>query len=223
MPSDSRKIAFVLLGALSSITAAASVILFKSLEMKVSENRPEFVAILIGLVSVAMAAVSAVYMQQFLRRQELRHAARRVFIIYAKEDLDKARQIAELLKERGLEPWLDVDQIEAGQIWKSTLDEALDNSAMAVVLSSENFSKSSLAMDELNRALGKMESKDRMTSPIIPIKIDKSEIPKSISHIQYVDMADKNASDFLIRSIEGAMRRIVGSTTGVQIKQGRSP
>jgi hypothetical protein len=196
------------LGAISSIAAAASTVIVVS---KIEVQRADFLAVMAGLLAVGLAITSAAYMQQILKKQQLRRALPRVFIIYAKDDLPKAREIATLLRRHGLEPWLDVEQIEAGQVWKDTLNSALDESAMAIVLSSQNLAKSSIATEELNRAISRMQSNDKTTSPIIPVKVDGSEVPKSISHIQYVDMSVEGASDFLVKSVEGAMRRIVES------------
>jgi hypothetical protein len=204
-----RKAAILFLGVISSFLAAASLFTSKLLGSDFFNN-PEIIAISTGVLAVLTAGIAAVSMRQLLRSRELQHAAPRVFIIYAKEDLEKAREISSLLREHGLDTWLDVDRVQAGQIWKKAVVEGLENSAMAIVLSSENLSKSSFAMEELNRALGRLESKDSTISPVIPVKIDHSDIPKLLSHIQYVDMEDKDASDYLIKSVEGAMRRIAG-------------
>jgi hypothetical protein len=180
----------------------------------VNSKQPEALGIIVGLGAVTAAALSAFYMSHVLVKQRAIRKARRVFIIYAKEDLEAAKKITELLKERGFEPWLDVDQIEAGQIWKNAIASALDESAMAIVLLSENFSRSTSAISELKQAISKMQSSDRNSSPIIPVKLDKADIPSDLSHIQYVDLRDQNASDFLIKSLEGTMRRIVGTPQG---------
>jgi hypothetical protein len=218
MRSENSKAAFALLGAVSSVLAAASIVLFKFIEAPV-HYKGEIASIAIGVAAVALAAISAFYMQQQIKRQH--QALRRVFIMYAREDLPQAREIASLLKENGLNPWLDVEEIEGGQLWKDEIEKALDDSAMAVVLTSKNFANSSLAMHELNRALNQMESSDKATSPIIPVKIDSTALPNSLSHIQYVDMSDSNATDFLIKSLKGAMRRVAGSA-GSQTREAQS-
>lgn len=210
MTSVFRKYFSAFLSIVSSVVAAASIgLVFR--DTGIFGRDTELIAIAFGVAATGMAVLSAVFMRDILRKQSLRRNARRVFVIYARKDLPTAKELARLLKEHGFEPWLDVEQIEAGQIWKDAVNEALDESSIAIVLCSENLEKSATSMEELNRAISKMESNDRMTSPIIPVKIDQAEVPKVISHIQYVDMATEDASQFLIRSLEGARRRVLGS------------
>jgi predicted nucleotide-binding protein len=193
----------------SAATAAASIGLVSSVMLHfVNSKQSEAFGIIVGIGAVITAALSA----YILVRQRAVKKERRVFIIYAKEDLQAAKKIAELLKERGFEPWLDVEQIEAGQIWGNAISDALDESVMAIVLLSKNFPRSTIATRELKQAISKMQSGDRNSSPIIPIKLDEVDIPSDLSHIQYVDLRDENASDFLVKSLKGTMRRIVGTT-----------
>jgi nucleotide-binding universal stress UspA family protein len=174
-------------------------------------------AILSILASGLGAAFAAVYMQYVLRKQKLRRDARRVFMIYAKEDRNAAEAIAKLLRDNGFNPWLDTEQIEAGQIWKEVIDEALDEAAIALVLSSKHFASSITAKQELARAIKKMESASKYTSPVIPVKLDEAELPKSLSHVQYVELGTDDGQEFLLRSLEGASRRVMGSVPDLEL------
>ena len=175
----------------------------------VKEIAPKF--ILLTTIAAAMTVFASISMLSLVRSRRLRERVRRVFIIYARKDLPIAQEITALLKENGLEPWLDIDNITAGQIWMDEISKALDESAMAVVLISKNTTDSSYAAKELKSAISDLESNDKKSSPLIPVLIDGAEIPTSISHIQFVDYRQDNAKDFLVRSIEVAMDKILGS------------
>ncbi len=43
----------------------------------------------------------------------------RVFISYAREDIEEAKRIYSNLKEAGVKPWMDEFDIDPGQTWKS--------------------------------------------------------------------------------------------------------
>ncbi len=77
-------------------------------------------------------AATAAYVSIFWSRK-LAHARdrKRIFLIYAREDLDKARWLSGALRERGFRPWLDVEEIVAGEVWKKSVLCALEESAGA--------------------------------------------------------------------------------------------
>jgi hypothetical protein len=53
-------------------------------------------------------------------------------------------------------------------------------------------------MAELSRAISGMVSRDKTTSPIIPVKIDNTAVPKAPSHIQSIDMTTGNDPNLLL-------------------------
>ena len=135
----------------------------------------------------------------------------RVFMIYARADLRVAKEIADQLRTNGMEPWLDVEQIQAGQLWKDVVANALDESAIAIILLSKNFVARKWAMEELNHAMANLHSPDKYTTPIIPVKIDSTEVPATLAHIQYVDMEAGDEAEFLLKSVDAVMQRVLGA------------
>ncbi len=198
-------------GVAASLLAGVSVafVFDKEVLNEVKGIDPRLMAI--SGLAAAMTVFAAITMLYTLRERRLRERLRRVFIIYAKEDQAVASEIANLIRESGMEPWLDVENITAGQIWMDEMAKALDESAMAVVLVSQNLNKSTYASKELKSAISDLEANDKKSSPLIPILIDDSEMPSSISHIQFVDFKKDDAKKFLVRSLEVAMDRILGA------------
>lgn len=212
MNTERLKYLSALVSVLGSIVAALTVALVFS-EKEIGDTlEAEFGFVVASLAAAMMAAFSAFAMLAILRLKRAERA-RRIFLIYAREDLETAKEIAELLRENDLEPWLDVEKITAGQIWSDEIQSALNKSAMALVLLSNNLQNSTYAAKELKAAISSLESSDRMSSPLIPVRIDESEIPPSIAHIQTVDYKQKGAKEFLVRSLKVAMDKIIGVGT----------
>lgn len=130
----------------------------------------------VSLLTVAasgalVAAVSSVYLSRMLAQ---RRRARHVFIIYDRADVEVARRLAEMLKNAGLDPWLDVDRLLPGQLWRQTTLTALEESGAAAVILSNNSEKSKFMLEELAAARKLLQSRDESISPIVPIRIDDS-------------------------------------------------
>lgn len=167
------------------------------------------VYLLFGFTSIIASIAASFLFFQVMRRSRLRRRARRVFIIYTRQDAKIAREISHFLRENGVEPWLDTEQISAGQVWRGAIRNALSESALAIVLLTKNATSSEYVRAELKAAIQNMEAIDRKTSPIIPVLFEGGKMPSSLSHIQCVDMSAPESKDFLLRSIQRAMDRIV--------------
>lgn len=160
-------------------------------------------------VGLTGSVVASLLYLRVIRRGQLRRRARRVFIIYPRENLTEARSMAELLSKNGVEPWLDVDEISAGEVWQDVIAQGLDESAMAVVLLTSHSASSEFVKSEVRAAIHNLEARDKKTSPIIPVLYEGGEVPSSLKHIHYVDMTEPKAQEFLMKSIFRAMDRVV--------------
>jgi hypothetical protein len=61
-----------------------------------------------------------------------------VFLSYAREDLDRARQVDERLAARGFSVWRDENQLRAGQSWPKALGDAIAGSDVLLQLCSRH-------------------------------------------------------------------------------------
>ncbi len=57
-----------------------------------------------------------------------------VFISYAREDSELACCTGDLLVASGLKPWLDVDQLVPGRDWRQSVEAALSDASVMLVL-----------------------------------------------------------------------------------------
>src|SRR5436305_1204451 len=65
-----------------------------------------------------------------------------IFIAYVVEDLANARRLRDALRHAGFTPWLDKDQLLAGQNWPRAIERAIDLSDIFIAcLSSRSVAK----------------------------------------------------------------------------------
>ncbi len=157
--------------------------------------------ILVIVLAASLAAVAALMSIMVSRRLGREREKRRVFLIYACEDLEAARKLAADLRERGFNPWLDIEEITPGQVWQKTVIHALEKSAAAIALVSKYFSKKGFVQEELKVALEILQEREKDISPIIPVRLDDSEVPERLSHIHWVNLFDENGMDLLSKGL----------------------
>ncbi len=114
----------------------------------------------------------------------------RVFIAYVEEDLAHARRLRDALTDAGFAPWLDKDQLLAGQNWPRAIERAIDLSdAFVACMSSRSLAKRGQFQCELRYAL---DCADRMPLEecfLLPVRFDACSVPMQIARqVQYVDL-----------------------------------
>lgn len=154
------------------------------------------------VVSATIAGVSASMMLMNSRRLSKVRERRRVFLIYAREDVDFARDLARVLRENGFTPWLDVDEITAGQVWQKAVIRALEESAVALVLISPHLDKAGFVQEELKIALDTLQGSEKDISPIIPVRLeDKTEVPERLAQVQWVNLFEDSGMRYLLEGL----------------------
>lgn len=172
----------------------------------------KLVAMSVAALGSAIAAMmSLVLSRELARRRQARH----VFIIYARDDLETARRLAGLMGGVGLSPWLDVDELVPGQVWKSEVLKALEESSVAVILVSKSIEKSSFVREEINAAMKLLQSRDANVVPIVPVRIDDSVVPEQLAQIQWVDLREKGSEEKLLKGLAHATGLTLRSTGSV--------
>ena len=65
-----------------------------------------------------------------------------VFISYAREDMTQAQHLFDVLRQKGIEAWLDIEMLLPGQKWQSTIQEAIRSCRYFIaILSRHSLSK----------------------------------------------------------------------------------
>ncbi len=107
-------------------------------------------------------------------------AGERIFISYAKEDYETARKLYRDLKIRGLNPWLDREDLLIGQKWRVAIRQAiLESSHFLALLSSHSLSKRGFVQKELKMAMDLLDEMPDTEIFILPLLLDEQcKIPE---------------------------------------------
>jgi hypothetical protein len=106
-----------------------------------------------------------------------------VFISYARTDEAFARQIASLLSKEGLNVWIDVQDIPAGERWSNAIQQGLDAAeVMLLVITPESMTSKNVADEWMY-----FRDKDK---PIIPLILRPAEMHYRLSSLQWVDFSE---------------------------------
>lgn len=103
-----------------------------------------------------------------------------IFVSYAREDKDFARELSRRLRESDRIPWQDLRNIRAGDYWQDSIDAALRNAEALVVIMSPHAIKSQYVTYEWAFALG-------AGIRVIPVVKARTNIHPKLSSIQYID------------------------------------
>jgi len=133
----------------------------------------------------------------------------KVFIIYGQSDISSAREISAILKANGFLPWLDVERVMPGQRINIAIEEGLDECSSALLLVSENLDiNSSSTSHVLSAALNSMSSKDSTYSPVIPVLLDDTPPPASLSNVFAIQYESPDSTASLINALKRVARGV---------------
>ncbi|MGH8549988.1 MAG: toll/interleukin-1 receptor domain-containing protein [Methylococcales bacterium] len=138
-----------------------------------------------GLSNLVIGSVGAflgVTLAIILLRVATRHNAPSVFVSYHHSNKDIAERIAMELKKISDHVWFDEFEIKAGDSIRNRIDEGLKDSDYFLIVLSDAARKSQWTEVELSKAL-------KLGKPILPVKIDDTNIPESIRDIAFADLS----------------------------------
>jgi len=113
----------------------------------------------------------------------------KVFISYAREDIETAKKLYHDLKRAGISPWMDKQDLLPGQNWRVMISKAIQESKyFLAVLSSHSLTKRGFVQKELKMALDILDEFPAEDIFLIPIRIEdcKPEDEK----LKYLHWAD---------------------------------
>ncbi len=113
----------------------------------------------------------------------------KIFLCHASEDKDRVYEIYNKLKKHKLEPWLDKEDLLPGQNWQLEIPKALKKSKYIIIFFSENsVSKRGYVQREFKLALDTLKEIPEGEIFIIPVRLDKCQIPPAFGNIQHSDI-----------------------------------
>lgn len=128
----------------------------------------------------------------------------KVFLCHASQDKDRVRQFARELVLRGIEYWLDEEQIGPGDPVAGSISEGLEACTHILPFLSENLKKTNWARLEYNSILNLyVTNKSKKVIPVYSNSISVDNIPILMADLRRIDIEDANQIDQLILAIEG--------------------
>ena len=106
------------------------------------------------------------------------------------------------LKKNGMDVWLDRENLQPGQNWEHEIRKAILKSDVVVVCLSKEFNKQKgFRHEELKIALEKENLIPGDEIFIIPVRLEKCDMPKSLRHLHRVDLFERGGYKRLIRAL----------------------
>lgn len=135
-----------------------------------------------------------------------------LFLCYAKEDRDLARDLYERLCAADLRVWFDEDALLPGQNWESEVRAAIRGCRLFLAcLSPRSVSKKGFINRELREAIRTWEEYPSGAIYLVPILLEQCNPPEQLEGVQWCDLTDDNGFDLLLRTIHKVLRGDEGS------------
>jgi TIR domain len=102
-----------------------------------------------------------------------------VFISYFRDDQPEIELICKSLSERGIDYWLDLERLEAGQNWKASIEARIEQASAFILCASEKFwtRPSSPVHQEIDAACKVLAKKHPTETWFFPIRLDQCRLP----------------------------------------------
>lgn len=118
------------------------------------------------------------------------NSEKKVFISYAREDVEAAKRIYTRIKNAGGMPWMDQEDLLPGQDWEMEIARSIRNcSHFIAIISKNSVDKRGFVQKEIRKALDVLEELPPGTIYIIPVRLDNVEpLYSAFGKIHRVDM-----------------------------------
>jgi hypothetical protein len=134
-----------------------------------------------------------------------------VFISYAHQDFEGVRKIHSRLKEAGLRPWIDEDDILPGQKWRDAVKDGIRKADFFLLcLSPQSISRRGVLQNEIRSALEVQREKLNRDIWFLPAwiqvgapfpKEEMDDLPEEIRNIQWANLGDPSGWNKLLDAI----------------------
>ena len=125
-----------------------------------------------------------------------------VFLCYSHADYKAVRRLSLRLKRTGIQVWLDKERLLPGQNWEREIRKAILSSKLVVICLSRHFNqKQGYRHKELQIALQKAWTLLEDELFIIPVRLEICDTPKTLQHLQRVDLFDTDGYQRLLHTL----------------------
>lgn len=126
----------------------------------------------------------------------------KVFLCYAHTDKETVRNLHARIRENGIHAWFDAEDLQPGQNWQHEIRKAILKSDVVIVCLSRDFNKQhGYRHEEVKLALEKADVLNDEVF-IIPVRLEKCDMPESLRHLQRVDLFKPGGFKKLIDALQ---------------------
>ena len=121
-----------------------------------------------------------------------------VFLCHSRKDRPAVEKIAEQLQSAGFYVWIDKKDLLPGDAWEEVIEDAIETADFVLVsLSKRSLNKRGYYWREIRYALQQRERRPEGERFIIPVMIERVDIPRSLSKINCEDLTQSGCLERL--------------------------
>ena len=126
----------------------------------------------------------------------------KIFISYAKENIEQVKELYYMLKIYGFDPWLDENELMPGQEWQLELESNIEKSDIVLVcLSKFVIKKRGYIQKEIRVAIDKANYFPEGVVFIIPVRLEDCDVPNSLKSKQWVNLHETDGYKILFDTL----------------------
>ncbi|MDX2139903.1 MAG: TIR domain-containing protein [Chloroflexota bacterium] len=135
------------------------------------------------------------------------------FVSYSRKDVDIVREFVDKLRIKGVETWIDIDQLSPGVEWAKHISKALHNATGLILFISSASLKSDWVMREFQYIFERGEK-------VYPILLEDTELPFNLARIQFINLRDKSHINLAVDELVRAISHTAKTKPTIDLKQG---
>jgi WD40 repeat protein len=124
-----------------------------------------------------------------------------IFISYAREDQSFVRRLHDVLIQRGIEPWVDWEDIPPSAEWMEEIRAAIDSAESFVYVLSPHSASSPVCREEADHA----GSRGKRIVPLVRLEVDPEETPAPVAAHNWIFFRDADdfaaSTELLVRAL----------------------
>jgi class 3 adenylate cyclase len=133
----------------------------------------------------------------------------RIFLCHSSGDKPAVRELYKRLQADGFDPWLDEENLEAGQEWEKEIPKAVRNSDVVIVcLSNGSVNKRGYVQKEIKFALDVAEEQPEGSIFLVPTRLENCDVPETLGRWHRVNLFEAQGYARLLRALKLSASRI---------------
>ena len=126
----------------------------------------------------------------------------KIFLCHSHSDSEAVHILWLRLRRSGIDAWLDAERLQPGQDWQREIRKTILTSNIVIVCLSSGFNeKQGYRHEELKLALEKAKLLMDDEIFIIPVRLEKCDMPEALRHLHRVDLFETGGYKKLIHAL----------------------